>query len=267
MRERSIAALAILLMSGVFGSCEFGPLGDGTGVLIPDYDEPTITVGEVALTENPSVLTLAAYYCPRFADDLITRGLCELNPEPTPVSSELIFKFVVPLTIDNPNSFPLPAVELLTALEVFPGETNRELGAVCVAFCDENDTDCLDPVEGACTSDEPEIRTAEDFVEAAADFLSIFVTTVATGGVPPELKVKMIEPHSSATIVVAFSISPDALLEVLWIAFSEHQDDVFDAKDFSVHIPYAVRGAIWFVIENFGKIGVNFGPVEGEWEV
>ncbi len=267
MRERFVAALAILAMTVTFGSCEFGPLGDGASVLIPDYDEPTITVGAIALTENPSVLSLAAYYCPRFADDLITRGLCELNPEPTPVASELLFKFVVPLQIENPNPFPLPAVELLTALEVFPGETNRELGAVCIAFCDENDADCLDPVEGACSSDEPEIRTAEDFVEAAADFLSIYVTTVATGQVPPELKIKMIQPESSATVVVAFSISPDALLETLWIAFSEHSDEVFNADEFTVVIPYAVRGALWFVIENFGKIGVNFGPVEGEWEI
>ena len=267
MRARFIAALAILLMTAVFGSCELGPLGDGAGVLIPDFDEPTITVGDIALTENPSVLTLAAYYCPQFADDLLTRGLCKLNPEPTPLAGELLFKFVVPLQIENPNTFPLPAVELLTALEVFPGESNRELGAVCVAFCDEDDTSCLDPVEGACTSDEPEIRTAEDFVEAAADFLSVYVTSVATGRVPPELKIKMIQPESTATVVVAFSISPDALLEALWIAFSEHSDEVFNAEDFSVVIPYAVRGALWFVIENFGKIGVNFGPVEGEWEI
>jgi len=264
-RWATLAAVAAAL-AFLIGSCDFLPLDD------PDYgidelslDKPQVTSGDVELVHYPALEKLGAYYCPLVFGDPLTGAACALALGASPPVSELIFRFQLPLKVHNPNSFPLPAVELLTALSVFPGEDRKQMAAICVSFCEEGDLECLDLADGTCSSDEPEIATIDDFVDAALNFISLYVEKTVAGEVPPELKVKLIPPHSDGVLLVTFDLAPGPILEALEIAFEEHLTEVIDQEEVTIKIPYDIEGAVWFVVENFGRFGVNYGPFEGEW--
>jgi hypothetical protein len=85
------------------------------------------------------------------------------------------------------------------------------------------------------------------------------------GEVPPELRVRLIPAHSQGVVLVTFDLHPDPLLEALEVAFDQHLEEILDEEEVTIVIPYDIEGALWFVVENFGRFGVNFGPIEGEW--
>lgn len=257
---------ALAATSFVLGSCDFLPLDDPDyGIDIPHVEKPEVTSGEAALVKYPSLQKLGAYYCPLVFGDPITAGLCAYALGDVPPHSELIFRFQLPLYVENKNSFPLPAVELLTALNVFPGEDRKQLAAICVSFCEEGDVSCLEQADGTCSSDEPEIATIDDFVDAALGFITLYIEKTVAGEVPPELKVKLIPPNTNGVILVTFDLAPEPLLEALEVAFNNHLEEVIDDEEVTIKIPYDVEGAIWFVVENFGRFGINYGPIEGAW--
>jgi hypothetical protein len=268
MKRLAISVLLILAFS--FAACDFLPdseYGDDFDLLAPVLNEPVITTGNVALVQYPGVLTLAAYYCPLLLNDPFVEIACAGLVGPVPPMTELIFRFELPLFVENPNDFPIPAVELLTALNLFPGEDRRQLAAICVSFCEVGDMECLEKAPGTCSSNEPEINTLEDLASAALDYLSVYIASRVSGEVPPELRVRMIDPHETALVQVTFDLHPEPLLDALEIAFSDHLDEILNQEEVTVAIPYDIEGAIWFVVENFGRFGVNFGPIEGLWEL
>jgi hypothetical protein len=268
MKRPALFSLVVFALS--FAACDFLPdseYGDEFDLLAPVLNEPVVTAGNVALVQSPGVQTLSAYYCPLLLDDPFVEIACAGLVGPVPPMTELIFRFELPLYVENTNDFPLPAVELLTALNLFPGEDRRQLAAICVSFCEVGDLECLDKAPGTCSSNEPEINTLEDLASAALDYLSVYVASRLSGEVPPELRVRLIEPHKKALVLVTFDLHPDPLLEALEIAFADHLDEILGQEDVTIAIPYDIEGAIWFVVENFGRFGVNFGPIEGLWEL
>jgi hypothetical protein len=267
-RSRLIMGLLAVLAAAscILGSCDFLPLDDPDyGIDIPQVEKPKVTSGEAELVKYPSLQKLGAHYCPLVFGDPITVGLCAYALGDVPSDTELIFRFQLPLYVENTNSFPLPAVELLTALSVFPGEDRKQLAAICVSFCEEGDVACLEQADGTCSSDEPEISTIDDFVDAALNFITLYIENTVAGEVPPELKVKLIPPNTNGVVLVTFDLAPEPLLEALEIAFTNHLEEVVDGEEVTIKIPYDVEGAIWFVVENFGRFGINYGPIEGEW--
>lgn len=265
---KRLALISGLVLALAFSACDFLPdsdYGDEFELIAPAIKEPVVTSGDVALVQYPGLLTLSAYYCPLLLDDPFVDVLCVGLVGPVPPMSDLIFRFELPLFVENSNDFALPAVELLTALNLFPGEDRRQLAAICVSFCEVGDLECLDKGPGTCSSDEPEILTLEDLAAAALDYLSVYVASRVAGEVPPELRVRMIPPNSQAQVQVTFDLHPAPLLEALEVAFADHLEEIIDEEDVTVVIPYDIEGAIWFVVENFGRFGVNFGPIEGEW--
>ena len=151
---RCLAGLILVSVLLAAGGCEFAGGGAGVGDLYVDWQDPLVETGAVELTDYPSAGKLAAWYCPRIADSEVVREACVVTVGPAPLPSELLFKFVLPVKVTNPNPFPLPAVELLTVLSLFPGVQSEKLAALCVSFCEEGDTSCLSPVQGACASTE-----------------------------------------------------------------------------------------------------------------
>jgi hypothetical protein len=258
-------SLTVLSCDFIFPESEYGSDFDPFGFAV---EQPTVSTGDIELVRYPDLWTLGAYYCPIVFNDFLLQKLCQVTLGSVPPNSELIFRFQLPLTVHNPNTFAIPAVELLTALSVFPAEERQQLAAVCIGFCDEGDLACLDASgNNLCTSDEPEIRSIDDFAQAALGYLSIFIESRLNNEVPPELRVKMIPPESDGFIVITFEIHPDPLLEALEIAFFDHLEEIIDDENVTVVIPYDVEGTLWFVVENFGRFGVGFGPVEGEWRI
>jgi len=251
----SATVLAALAFSLLFLSCDLSGAGGGLG-----WDEPVVETRAVALTESPSADKLAAWYCP----DAMGEAMCTPLVGDKPDESELLFRFDLPLDVSNTNSFPVPAVELLAVIDLFPGAQVQHLAAVCVSFCDAGETKCSGTKAGACSSDEPEINTLDDFANAAEDYLNLYVEDYVGGEVPPELKVRMIPANDTSSLHMAFDVAPDPLLQAMEKAFLDNIDDAL-AGDLSIEIPYSIEGALWVVIEGVGKIGINFGPISGEW--
>lgn len=268
MRQQMRRIPAFLLAATLalwFGSCDPLTLGDsGTSYFMSD---PIVKVGQLELTENPSFSELASYYCPQLYDTLLVEEACQLALGTAPLLEDLRFRFVLPLDVENPNDFPLPAVELLTILSVFHGEQAEELSAVCVSFCDATDATCNPYQDGACESDDPDILTMDDFAQTALDFLTLYISQAITGAVPPELKVKTIPARGRGTVFISFEIAPEAVLDVLEQLFLDQIDDVVAGDSFAISIPYRIEGTVWFHVENFGRFGIQYGPVESDWNL
>ena len=60
---------------------------------------------------------------------------CTIGLGSPPPQSQLVFEFGVPVTIKNPNNIPIPALDILLALKLFPGQGAEALGSVCVSMC------------------------------------------------------------------------------------------------------------------------------------
>ncbi len=264
MRRNIIAlvVLALLVTSVPFApSCDFAG-GDGSWVM--DVLDPEIEVGTIALTKYPSFSKLAAYFCPYVYDVAAVESICAAALGARPPLEQMYFQFELPLTLTNDNDFAVPAVEMLTTLHVFPGQNAQELGALCIRFCDGTKEGC-GPSTEACASDEPEINSVEDFVDAAADFISLWIENEVTDQVPPELAVKMIPAGGTLELRMTFTVAPEPILDILITVFEKNIDKILSGDSIKIDIPYEVNGAIWFVVEDFGRFGVNFGPADGVW--
>ena len=68
-------------------------------------------------------------------------------------------------------------------------------------------------------------------------------------------------------MLVTLELAADPILELLETVLLEHLDEIIDGDDATIVIPYQIQGGIWFVVENFGRFGVNFGPVTGTWKL
>ncbi len=261
---RTSVAIALALVLAGVGGCDFLLPGAGDPGYTPFFDPPTVELQQAALTEYPGIDDLGAWYCP----ELIGQGgdiACDLLLGPAPATEDMQFLFQVGIDVSNPNSYPLPAVELLVSLTLFPDVADQTLGALCLGFCDEHDSDCSpEPLEGQCSSDEPELITIDDFGAAALNLL-FAVVTEGDGLVPPELRIRTIPAGESGTMYIALGVGVQAMLDLLEVVFYDHWDEYVDAGDFSMIVPYRVEGTLWFVIEGLGKIPISFGPLDGEW--
>jgi hypothetical protein len=246
------------------GSCDF--LDQAESLMEVVVEMPEVSVGDVTLARSPAFRQLASYYCPRVYSVPLVEDVCRGLVGTPPPERDLFFRFVLPLEVGNPNEFPLPAVSLLTALEVFSGSDARELSAVCIRFCDTSEADCNPYAPDACYSDDPEIRSLDDFAGAALNYLTVFVANSVQGTVPPELRVKTIPAQGKATVFITFDVAPGAVLSVLEVLFLAQVDKLVSGEAFSLSIPYSIQGSIWFHVQNFGRFGVSYGPVDGIWE-
>jgi len=261
-----------ILLSGLLPllaslSCDFLPQSELGDSFLPSVEKPVVEVQPAKLVKNPSLQKLGAWYCPVVFSDPIIRALCTATLGNVPPDEQLIFRFELPFRVTNPNSFPLPAVELLTSLSLFPGETSYHLAALCVTFCEDGDLECLTHGSGTCESDEPEITSAEELAQAAWDYLEVYIASELAGQVPPELKVRLIPANGEGLVLITLDLLPEPLLDALEATFEQLLEDIVDDDNVNIAIPYSVEGAIWFVVENFGRFGVNYGPIEGEWVI
>ncbi len=252
--------LALAALSAQLASCnvlQLASWGQGSPLFTP----PDLAVGDVALVSSPPLSALARWYCP----ELIGTGgslACSALFGAAPSPSELSFVFTVPIEVTNPNAFPLPALEALVALTLFPATTDRTLGAVCVSFCGHDATCDALPDAGTCASSEPELRDAADFANAAFRLLTLAVTDQA-----PELVLPTIEARGTRRLTLALSIDAGTLLDLLAGEVASRWSDFLSERAVALHVPYAVEGSLWLVVEGLGRMGVGFGPVEGEWNV
>lgn len=242
-------------------------------------EPPTATFNRVALTEQPTNNQLASYFCLDFTPNpgglFDIEELCVDFFGPIPTKADLKFSFDLVFDLGNPNSFPIPLVELLLALDVFKGADQAELGAICVSFCNPEDGTCPDDPLDACRPADKEIRGIEDFVPTADDLLELARKAI-TGELfdDENLQFRYIPardedcgeevcPDGQLEAHIRFDLGIDATLKVLTVVANDSIDDLIAGRSPSFDIPYGMVGTLFFDVPVLGRFAIEFGPIEG----
>ncbi len=283
MRPSPLASLTslplVLLCAVALVGCPMLDLSGGGGTDLP-VEAPALELQRVELVQAPSEYQLASYYCHRELGTGITGMLvCQeaLNLPPAPSidptdPNSLRFAFDVVFEVTNPNDFPIPVVELLVELGVFEGRLERNLGAMCVAFCAPDAADCRLETEGACSTDDfPEGGTAGLQIDPVAVVEGLIDLISGEGDGPwygNEL-IRTVPAGGAMSMVVGVRIGVEPMLAILEQAiFSDaNWDRLARGEVPEVVIPYSLEGFLWFEVGRLGRVWVRFGPLEGEWDL
>lgn len=237
---------------------QFPGTGGGATQPVP----PDVSIAGISVAEMPTSNAVAAYMCQRYVPAPMNAVVCRaFGPQVS--ESDLKFAFDLEIDVANPNSVPLPVVQALVAFTAYPEQTEQNLGALCVSFC-ETPASCPQDAANACESDDPEIRDLESFAGAAANFLQ----RAATGDASAEdLRIKTVDPGESARVVIRLQLQPIQILNLMRETGQQAMDEIRGGRAPSFAIPYSIEGSAWVSIQNFGRIAVDFGPTTGEWQL
>jgi len=233
---------------------------------------PTVSFQGAELAESPSQAMMVAYFCPRVVPDPLgvpgsAALACQAAFGPAPPEAAMRVSFDLRFAIKNPNRFPIPVAELLAAVVVFPDKTNQSLGAVCLAFCGANQPGCTGaPGPGACTSKASDIKSIQDFGNAAASFL-IAAGVAALAGGKLDFQMPQVVQDTEINLTARFSFGPLALLKVLEQVAKQSADQLAAGKSIAFTIPYRLEGGVWFDVGSLGRVAVGYGPVTGTWAI
>lgn len=277
-----IRALALTALALPLAGCPLDTGGLGESVPLPD--PPTAEMAGVSLIARPSNSQLASWYCHDAADGstLVELGCREFFGR-RPNKPDLKFVFETKFDLGNPNSFPIPLVEILLALNVFEGAEQAELGALCVSFCDpEAGADCeIDRVD-ACAPPNTTVRGVEDFIPTVDDLIRI-ANDAVTGELfeDENLQFRYIPaagPDNCADgetgdcpgqmqANIRFELGLDATLKILGEVAEGSLDELLAGDSPSFDIPYSALGTLFFDVPVLGRYAVEFGPLEGTWSL
>ncbi len=266
-----VAALALIPLA----SCEV--LGDIAQAELEKEIEavkplmPTVTYDKAVLVQSPSKGQMAAYYCPIVVPDVVIPGsaavACEVAFGAPPTQEQMRVGFDLSFKVKNPNKFPIPVAELLTAATVFPDKTNQSLGAICVAFCGADQPDCTGvPGPDACKAKDSDIKSIDDFKQAAANVLVAKGVSILAGE-EPSFKMPEVVQDAEVLITMRFSFGPTALLGVLKEVASQAIDDLKAGKEIEFLIPYILQGTVFIDVGELGRVAVEYGPASGTWTI
>jgi len=278
-RTLSVVTLlgALTLLSGcpLLSALEGGGDGDGE---IP-VDPPEVALQEVRLVEAPTELDLASYYCHDalggITAELICRAGLKLGAPPIidPTHPDAIrFSFNLVFELTNPNDFPIPVLEMLLELGVFADEAERNVGGLCVTFCEPGDAECVAESAAGCTTEDfPEGGTAGLQIdpEALVEGLIALITGEDTGDWFGNELIRTIDANGSMNMVIGFHMGIVPMLELLeaTIFTDQNWERLSQGELPDVEIPYSVEGILWFDVGRIGRVWVRFGPMEDRWDL
>jgi hypothetical protein len=247
-------------------------LVEGLDQAIPQARMPTLQYEGARLVQAPGQRELAAWYCPRVLADQLglagaSRLLCRQLFGAEPPADRLQVAFELDFRAHNPNSFPVPMAELLTAVTVFPGKGERRLGAACVRLCGQDESTCgATPQQGQCVSKKEDIRSLSDFGGAAARFVvSRGIAAVAGEGL--NFRGPRLVRDQELRFKSRFAFGPEQLLTVLVDVARTAEAQLRAGKAVSLEIPYRIEGTAWFDVGSLGRVAVGFGPASGVWRL
>jgi len=240
-----------------------------TGCVGPETQLPTVTYKSAELVQSPSQDMMAAYYCPQVVPDPFgwTTAACALSFGAAPPSSEMVVAFNLQFNVHNPNHFPIPVAEMLTAVTLFPGQSSQPLGTSCVVFCSPDEPGCTgQPGPESCTAKSGDIRSLEDFTNATANLI------VASGvslleGQAPSFKMPEVVQDGEAAIEARLAFGADPMLQALEQLAYQSVDQLALGEPPTFTIPYRIEGTVWLDVGSLGRVAVGFGPVDGSWTI
>lgn len=240
-------------------------LGQGGGAQgVANLLNPRVSATPLRLSRSPSMQALGAYFCPQVINDPIARMGCSVALGSPPPREQMVFEFATTVTIQNPNNVPIPALDLLLAMKMFQGQGAESLGAICVSMCGANDRGCNgQPKPGACTSNQPTIRTMRDFVSAVPGLIAGLVGAALSG----ELQKSTIAAGGNVVLNLNFGLGIDQALRVIQRVIPQLVESQLQRGRPSLVIPVSGEGTVFVNMPGSGRIGVGFGPLSTNWQV
>jgi hypothetical protein len=238
----------------------------GSGLISP----PKVTFLGANLVQAPSQLDMSAYYCPKLLKQQAGLGItadfiCSKAFGRAPDASNMQLGFDLRFQVANPNKIPLPLAEILTALSIFPGATNQNLGAVCLRLCQPGDTNCFGGADQRGCQDAPgDIKGLKDFPQAVANML-IARGVGAAGGQPAGFSAPKVVAGSQLDVVARLAVTPEALLPALEQLARQSVNELKAGRKLSFEIPYNLEGTVFGDAGSLGRVAAGFGPVAGSW--
>lgn len=226
---------------------------------------PSVQPGQPSLVRSPSLQSLAAYYCPNVVQDQIVRLGCTVALGAPPPRDQMVFEFGVPLTIKNPNNVPIPALDVLLALKLFPGQNSEGLGSVCVTLCGANSGVCTGtPQPGACQASNAGIRNLSDFVSAIPGLIA----GLSNGSIQNELRKSLIPAGGDVHLNLVFPLGIDQALRLIQNVAAPIVTQLARRQGSGgLEIPVAAEGTVFVNMPVVGKQGIPFGPLTTSWKV
>ena len=265
IRRTAIPVAVFLALAG--GGCDLGVqlLESQTGQQVAEELDPNVTLETPTLVRGPSLLDLAAYYCPTLIDDPIVSVTCALTLGSPPPKSNLEFEFSIPLRIKNPNDIPVPAVDVLVAMTVFEGAQAEEVGALCISMCTEENPNCDGKPSSpdACKDDEDTINSVEEFEQRLPGLIS----DVLTGKAIEEIKKWDVPQGGDINLNLTFTLGVDPAIAVFEKVALQYVEALLAGRSTRMEVPISARGSVFFKLPVAGKIGVEYGPAEGVWVI
>lgn len=269
-RAPNVVRLAKVLLATtlplLFTSCAGLEQLLGPGIISP----PKVTFLGANLVQAPSQLDLTAYYCPKMLRERGGLGItadfvCSKFFGKAPDASSMQVGFDLRFQVANPNQIPLPLAEILTALSVFPGTSNQNLGAVCLKMCAPGDASCYGGADArGCREAPGDIKGLEDFPRAVTNML-IARGVGAAGGQPAGFSAPKVIAGSSLEVVARLAVTPEALLPAMEQLARQSVSELKSGKKISFQIPYNLEGTVFGDAGSLGRVAAPFGPVEGSW--
>lgn len=242
---------------------------DDDGPSIPFV--PSAELRSVALTEKPSYTRLGAHFCHDFAagNPLLGAG-CTGFFGRAPALSSLRFGFTTTFALKNDNSFAVPLLEMLLALDVFEGTGQQALGAICVSFCEDPAAGCEQPTD-PCVADN-QINGVEDFVPDIDDLITIAIGAATGGGVDGlgelgNLGLRYIPANGETETAVRFDLDIDAMLGLIGELVEQSSDELLTGQEPSFDIPFKAQGSLFFQLPVLGRNALAYGPFDGSWSL
>ncbi|HMU38058.1 MAG TPA: hypothetical protein PKE31_03520 [Pseudomonadota bacterium] len=265
---RFVVSCCLLSLIGFSSGCSMfnRMMTDAMGRKINEAraNPPVVTAGSPQLVRAPTLAALAAYYCPQVVTDRLLRLGCTVAVGAPPSQQQLEFEFAVPVTIKNPNNVPVPALDVLLALKLFPGQNAEALGSVCISMCGANEPSCTGQAKpGACTAGNGGIKTAADFVRAIPGL----IVGLANGTLLNEIKKSLIPAGGDVHLNLAFPLGIDQALRVIQNVIQPVVESLVRKQRSSLEIPVAAEGTVFVNLPVIGRLGVPFGPIQSVWRV
>jgi len=228
---------------------------------------PDALIDRIDLLEAPSANKLARYACHQY---LGSEGVCEATLGSKPKKSNMRFSFDVVFDLHNPNkSFPIPLVEMLLAMNVYPEDTNQDLGAICVSFCDAGEESCTPDADAqaACDlSSATQVDTVSDVVPSVDDMIEL-ATDVANGETDNSYEFQYIPKGGNTEAHVQLDLNIDVMLTVMETLLFDAAEDALAGRNVKLKVPYESEGNVFFNAPQLGRYAVGFGPFEDKWNL
>ena len=238
----------------------------GSGLLSP----PEVSFLGADLVQAPSQLDMSAFYCPQVLRERAGLGptadfVCSRFFGKAPDQSKMQVGFDLRFDVKNPNKIPLPLAEILTALTVFPGATNQNLGAVCLKLCSPGDTQCFGGADQRGCQEAPgDIKSLSDFPQAVTNLI-VARGVSALGGQPVGFQAPKVIAESSMQVVARLALTPEGLLPSLAELARQSVGELKTGKRVTFAIPYKMEGTVFASGGSVGRLAAGFGPVNGNW--